>query len=800
MEKQQPGWIKSLSSLGDIHSIFHPTEKTETFREIQSQEPHSCAVTESQTPQNQPLHEENNLFADNRVILQWIRYFHREIASKKYIRRAAIGKACQKASQKVSRRILSRKEQTVISILEQIVYSQLSLISSNHATKKSKINVQRLLRILWDGKPSLDLLLPFVNAVIIQKRKKMATLALFELEEPEWSNEETLDSLKEIVKVASETDPLLRPVEIRVFDSHGEIIPVRFPDHLISKGISLQQPSSDPEIPYSQEDEAVDYHLASLPGLESELDPIAEKDPLILGYTVAGSNTSVFELVINQVYNDDRSLEGKWGTTIIMGSKVLGRVVNVWVDNAQTSPDTFSGRMGIDNLVRGDSTPMDIIRPCDLKRAKLNVKASSPHLGNAPHSGTPVRLASAEDFDFFYLQNVAEPVRFARQIGSPWNPPFDVKFLATHHFYILAATRMGKGYLAAALTAALVGRPITAHSGRQVPLGIIYIDYNGQWATDCYGFFELLPPEKQPIVVNAEEIGVTTALDLVELIHRTYRLHVLSLHKEKISKIREILETRIKLGCTYQSLLLVLEEAVKTAYATNPLGQLTKIVNHIETEGGKSLWDSRIVPAVRNGPQTLMRIDSALARGRLVIIDLGDLNRENKPGFVYRLLKHVRNSAEECYNNSGRDEYSYGNVVIIDEAQNFVPEVGKQKGFPYEKECKRTIEAMAVEAGKYGLGLGLLSQRTAWTSKDVISNIHTHFIGKVLPNDASSAKAILGNSTDPSQIPRWRFIATGLACPLDSLEIRSLTPKELAKQLLGEKKVSTISLNEEDSK
>mgnify|MGYP001626403887 FL=1 len=68
-------------------------------------------------------------------------------------------------------------------------------------------------------------------------------------------------------------------------------------------------------------------------------------------------------------------------------------------------------------------------------------------------------------------------------------------------------------------------------------------------------------------------------------------------------------------------------------------------------------------------------------------------------------------------------------ILILEEAHNYIPQQGKS----ISSDILRTI---ASEGRKFGLGLGIISQRPAKVDKNVLSQCSTQVILKVTnPND-----------------------------------------------------------------
>jgi DNA helicase HerA-like ATPase len=181
-------------------------------------------------------------------------------------------------------------------------------------------------------------------------------------------------------------------------------------------------------------------------------------------------------------------------------------------------------------------------------------------------------------------------------------------------------------------------------------------------------------------------------------------------------------------------------------------------------------------------------LDEGLEKGKIVIIDLGDIRPPYKPGVVYKVLRHLLHNAKDAFIKNDHEEYVYSTLVILDEAHNYCPEVGKGHGYPYQEKCKTIVKSISADSAKYGLWIGIITQRYAWLSKDILANIRTFFIGPLGATESTNemVKTIL-NGKDVSKLRKSQFYATGDAISCNGEIVSSFDPKEMSMYLTKRK-------------
>ncbi len=115
--------------------------------------------------------------------------------------------------------------------------------------------------------------------------------------------------------------------------------------------------------------------------------------------------------------------------------------------------------------------------------------------------------------------------------------------------------------------------------------------------------------------------------------------------------------------------------------------------------------------------------DELVQRGHASIINLKGVDPENQEMVVYKLAKELFNKRKV----GGLDPF----IMIMEEAHNFVPESNLGKAV-----CSDMLRTIASEGRKFGMGIGVISQRPANVNKNILSQCNTQLILRVTnPND-----------------------------------------------------------------
>ncbi len=174
-------------------------------------------------------------------------------------------------------------------------------------------------------------------------------------------------------------------------------------------------------------------------------------------------------------------------------------------------------------------------------------------------------------------------------------------------------------------------------------------------------------------------------------------------------------------------------------------------------------------------------LTQAMEFGMPIVLDVSEV--ANKQEYVYGVLEKLY-SIEE----TARKPF----LVIIEEADTFVPQITKQK--------INIIEEISVRGRKRGIGLMVATQRPANISKNVLAQCSYGFIGKLtIENDINAVKTLLEDKvllSEVSKLGTGEFIPFGQA-GAEKFRVKQRTAKHYgATPSLGEvstsKDLSTI--------
>jgi uncharacterized protein len=117
--------------------------------------------------------------------------------------------------------------------------------------------------------------------------------------------------------------------------------------------------------------------------------------------------------------------------------------------------------------------------------------------------------------------------------------------------------------------------------------------------------------------------------------------------------------------------------------------------------------------------------------GKLSIISTGLLESKGREAMVHHVLHRIFHGAIGWRRNSGKNRLLGPVLIIIEEAHQFAP--------PKDTNCKQIIQQIAGEGRKFGVGLGIVSQRPGKLDENVLSQCNTQVILRITnPKDQSA--------------------------------------------------------------
>ncbi len=117
--------------------------------------------------------------------------------------------------------------------------------------------------------------------------------------------------------------------------------------------------------------------------------------------------------------------------------------------------------------------------------------------------------------------------------------------------------------------------------------------------------------------------------------------------------------------------------------------------------------------------------------GQMTVIGTGLLPRRAKEALVSQVLKRIFNGAVAWRQGLDEPKLAGPVLVVIEEAHQFAP--------PDRTYCKDIITQIAGEGRKFGVGLGIISQRPGKLDENVLSQCNTQIILKITnPKDQNA--------------------------------------------------------------
>lgn len=312
----------------------------------------------------------------------------------------------------------------------------------------------------------------------------------------------------------------------------------------------------------------------------------------------------------------------------------------------------------------------------------------------------------------------------------------DLNRLLTKHLAIIAKSGSGKSFFSGVLLEELLEKNIP----------VIVIDPHGEYSTLKY-----------PAQLSDNEFGVKprdflkqiqeySSLDTIGMI--PLKLNNKGLSGQDFLNLLPAKLTNAQLGVFYSALKNLNGEV-----------DFNRLILEIENQDSNVKWSLiNIIEYLQNlnlFSSSYTRMGELIQYGKLSIINLKGVNPEVQEVIVYKLVRDLF------------DERKKGNIppffLVIEEAHNFIPE----RSFG-EAKSSGIIRQVASEGRKFGMGLGIITQRPARIDKNVLSQCTTQVILKVTnPHDiravVSSVEGINSQSEKDIQgIPIGTAMVTGI--------------------------------------
>lgn len=424
--------------------------------------------------------------------------------------------------------------------------------------------------------------------------------------------------------------------------------------------------------------------------------------------------------------------------------RVLGRILRR--DPVQLFPDTFLSEPGVSPsevaaLVGYDQRVSDLFELSVAIMGYYDLRLGSfvnPWI--PPSSGTPIFLA-----DDIWLASVLSRKRphtpGSALIGSLLTRPdgaapivLDVKDLVSTHLAIIASTGAGKSYLASVIIEELM-RPYNGAA-------VLVIDPHGEYNT-----LEEL--------ANHDEFGDSGAMAASRSAPRRPRYRATTLFKRHdqvkvrlstltLGDLRYLLPSMTDkqhhfLGRAYDNLRHAKKGQPWTAEELKRA--VADIARTSNEESGDDSGNSTVAALQwkideRFGdnnmvfdPHQHLNLHEALKPGQCTVIQLNEVDERDQQVIVATLLRRIYNARVDTdrgkVHEGDERHLSYPVFVLLEEAHHFAPH-------GTEVVTTAILKQILAEGRKFGVGVGLISQRPGKLDADVLSQCLTQCIMRIV--------------------------------------------------------------------
>jgi DNA helicase HerA-like ATPase len=434
----------------------------------------------------------------------------------------------------------------------------------------------------------------------------------------------------------------------------------------------------------------------------------------------------------------------------------LGNYVTIWQSGlkvlAQVSRIEDAGRRSNDSSSRTAAGCLISLTPLGEINDKNQFQRGVRHY---PTPGAEVHTVEGEEINSIFAKNRA--MRFGtgylRQHPST-TVYLDPTAMFCRHFAILGQSGSGKSWSVASLIQRALASMPKAH--------IILLDLHGEycWRREDGSLNSAFPPS-QTRYLDARDLEIPywlmTFAELVDLLidrsdrgattQIAYLREVLSTLKTKTARELGIPNVSIDapvhfpIWDVYKLFKEANEQRADFGKTTGPLfGQFDEFLVKLSSRLSDVRYDFLLNPKRRTKSEslsTLLRDFVGLGdpKAQITVIDISPVPFDVRPAVSAQI---GRLAFEFNYWNPKRREFPIS--LICEEAHAYIP---NEKGGQYEG-AKKSMERIAKEGRKYGVGLGVISQRPHELSETVLAQCGTYICLRITnPDDQEYIKKLV---------------------------------------------------------
>jgi DNA helicase HerA-like ATPase len=365
-----------------------------------------------------------------------------------------------------------------------------------------------------------------------------------------------------------------------------------------------------------------------------------------------------------------------------------------------------------------------------------------------PRAGTPIFIADSVMLAHV-LSKRAIGQTGAAHIGSLLSRPagevpidIDLRAVTSTHLAIIASTGSGKSYLAGVLVEELM----LPHNRAAV----LIVDPHGEYDTliqaqglDVFSTEDGYRPQVQ--IIRPDDVNVRisslTLADLRYLLpNMSERMHYVlgkayNLVGRKYGEKWTLAQLRIAVRDAEKEISGKVEQAVEEQIEEREKGDDYGTAGAVIWRINSRLGSSRIFDDFQSLP-----LSQLFEPGQCTVLQLNEVEQREQQVVVATLLRrllHARMQTEKRLAVDGDDTYlPYPAFVLMEEAHNFAPASA-------DLVSSQILKTVLSEGRKFGVAVGLISQRPGRLDADVLSQCMTQFILRIV-NPVDQARVAEG--------------------------------------------------------
>jgi DNA helicase HerA-like ATPase len=354
-----------------------------------------------------------------------------------------------------------------------------------------------------------------------------------------------------------------------------------------------------------------------------------------------------------------------------------------------------------------------------------------------PRAGTPIFIADSVMLAHV-LSKRAIGQTGAAHIGSLLSRPagevsiaIDLRAVTSTHLAIIASTGSGKSYLAGVLVEELM----LPHNRAAV----LIVDPHGEYDTltqaqglDVFSTEDGYRPQVQ--IIRPDDVNVRisslTLADLRYLLpNMSERMHYVlgkayNLVGRKYGEKWTLAQLRIAVRDAEKEISGKVEQAVEEQIEEREKGDDYGTAGAVIWRINSRLGSSRIFDDFQSLP-----LSQLFEPGQCTVLQLNEVEQREQQVVVATLLRrllHARMQTEKRLAVDGDDTYlPYPAFVLMEEAHNFAPASA-------DLVSSQILKTVLSEGRKFGVAVGLISQRPGKLDADVLSQCMTQFILRIV--------------------------------------------------------------------